>query len=874
MTTTLTSDLTLCDLEPITRLERIQSFGFLLAMTSDWKIVSASANLDKYFSVDAASAMGMTLDSLVNREALHDMRNRMTGLSYSGGTERMYGVNLVVGGPRFDIAIHYAGHLCILEGEAGGLDSQADAASLVRSMMARLSKQTTLEAFYRDAARQIRAMTGFERVMIYRFSADGAGEVIAEVAKPGTESFLGLHYPASDIPKQARALYLRNSFRIIADVDDAVVPLISSPAMAGQPIDLSLAITRAVSPVHLEYLRNMKVSASLSISIIIDGALWGLIACHHSLPRLPSFVIRTAAELFGQMYSMTLEGRLRSLEDQEDRCGRESVTRLLASIAGDNELLTHANWLKDMLFKVVPCDGISVCFTERRSSSGLTPSLPAIDAIAGKMDFAPGAAVSATENVKALMLESTTPIENAAGVLCIPISPTPGDYIMLFRQEQAHDIKWAGEPLKAESLGDAIPRLSPRKSFAAFIESVRGRSAPFTQSERRMAEAVRLGLMEVILRGLQNAELHRRRAGERQELLIAELNHRVRNVLALIRGLISQTRGEGGDAASYVKSLNGRVQALARAHDRVTRRNWGPGPLHSIFEDEIAAYVPTQLNRFTISGPQILLHPQAFSTLALVVHELVTNSAKYGSLSDNGRVEVTLDRVAAKGLFMKWRELEGPAVQMPTRRGFGSVIIERIVPFDLQGSALVQFLPSGIEADFFIPERHIASAMGSDLDLSETLAADLSMMVVAPSNARPLQDATVLLLEDNLIVALEAEDALRALGAAAVHTASTVAVAAQFLAAERLDFAVLDINLGVETSLDFAAQLNTAQIPYVFASGYGNNIDLGGMHSSILTVSKPYDRDQLTLAITTTLAQCHCAPSTSAPVTSGDSPAT
>jgi light-regulated signal transduction histidine kinase (bacteriophytochrome)/CheY-like chemotaxis protein len=853
MLTALDSDLTLCDLEPITRPERIQSFGFLLAMASGWKVVSASANLESFFAVDASAALGMTLDSLVNREALHDIRNRITGLSSSGGTERMYAVTLVEGRPRVDIAIHYAGQLCILEGEVAGSDSQTDAASLVRSMMARLSKQTTLETFHRDAARQIRAMTGFERVMIYRFSPDGAGEVIAEMAKAGTESFLGLRYPASDIPKQARALYLRNPFRIIADAHDTVVPLISSPAMAGQPIDLSLAITRAVSPVHLEYLRNMKVASSLSISIIIDGSLWGLIACHHSQPRLPSFVIRTAADLFGQMYSMSLEGRLRNLEDQDDRRGRESVTHLLASIAGDNTLLTHASWLQEILCKIVHCDGLSVCFAGRRSSSGLTPSLSEIDAIVQKIDIAPGSAISAIENIRALMPGSAAPIEHVAGVLCIPISQAPGDNLMLFRREQTHDIVWAGEPLKAQSVGDAIPRLSPRKSFAAFTESVRDRSAPFTQQEHRMAEAVRAGLAEVILRGSHNAQLDRRRAGERQELLIAELNHRVRNVLALIRGLISQTNGEGGDAASYVKSLNGRVQALARAHDRVTRQNWGPGPLNSIFEDEISAYVPTQRNRFIIHGVQILLHPQAFSTMALIIHELVTNSAKYGSLSGNGRVEVTLDRVAAKGLYMKWRELDGPAVALPTRRGFGSVIIERVVPFDLQGSALVQFLPSGIEADFFIPERHIAAAEGSGLNLSETLAADPSMALVAPSNALPLRDATVLLLEDNFIVALEAEEILRALGAVAVHTASTIAGAAQFLAAERLDFAVLDINLGFETSLDFAARLNSARIPYVFASGYGDNINLGGVNSSILTVSKPYDLDQLKLAISATL---------------------
>ena len=175
-------------------------------------------------------------------------------------------------------------------------------------MMVRLQSQVMMPAFLRDAARQVRAITGFDRAMIYRFHEDGVGEVVAEAARSPANPFLGLHYPASDIPVQARALYLRSPFRVIADVHaqtSAILPQTVSTA----PLDLSLAVTRAVSPVHLEYLRNRGVGASLSISIIVEGRLWGLIACHHDTARLPSFVMRTAAELFGAMFSLTLESR-------------------------------------------------------------------------------------------------------------------------------------------------------------------------------------------------------------------------------------------------------------------------------------------------------------------------------------------------------------------------------------------------------------------------------------------------------------------------------------------------------------------------------------------------------------------------------------
>jgi len=353
-------DLSICDLEPITRLERIQSFGFLLAMSRNWIIIRASANLAEMLGVEARDALGATIDTLVDGESLHEMRNRMTGLSITGGVERIYGVKLVDGRPPFDIAIHYAGDLIVLEGEPAGLDSRMDAASLVRKMVARLNTLTSLDAFHRDAARQVGALTGFDRIMIYRFAADGVGEVIAEVAKSHMESYLGLHYPASDIPVQARELYLRNSFRIIADVRAATVPLLSSGKEVAEPIDLSLAVTRAVSPVHIEYLNNMGVGASVSISVIIDGKLWGLIACHHPTAKLPTFVTRTAAELFGQMYSMTLESRLRLSFGDQDRHGRDAVAKMLKAIAGNMALLRDAGWLHDVIRALIQCDGVAV----------------------------------------------------------------------------------------------------------------------------------------------------------------------------------------------------------------------------------------------------------------------------------------------------------------------------------------------------------------------------------------------------------------------------------------------------------------------------------------------------------------------------------
>jgi light-regulated signal transduction histidine kinase (bacteriophytochrome) len=485
---------------------------------------------------------------------------------------------------------------------------------------------------------------------------------------------------------------------------------------------------------------------------------------------------------------------------------------------------------------------------------GATPPQKAIDALAIRLHDLSPAEMFITCNLGALQPELFKDVDNAAGALCIPISYSRGDYVILFRREQLRDIRWAGEPGKSVLLSDDGARVSPRKSFAAFVESVRGQSRPFSDAEQGFADSIRTGLIDVLMRGPHDDPVEQARARGRQELLIAELNHRVRNVLALIRGLISQTHGDAGDSAKYVDSLNGRVQALARAHDRVTRQNWGPGRLNAIFDDEIAAYVPTRRDRFTISGPPVLLQPQAYSTMALIIHELVTNSCKYGALCDSGRVDVNLSLPAGGGLLFKWVEKGGPTVQQPSRRGFGSVIIERVVPFDLQGTAAVSYLPAGLEAEFFIPERYLAAGLTEIETPAEPLSSSGSLRSAAEEKSL-LLGRHVLLLEDNLIVALEAEDLLRSLGAASVIAVSSVAGAISLCDANSIDFAVLDINLGFENSLDFADRLRRAKVPFLFASGYGDQSITGESRISELIVSKPYDRESLSSAISLTLSR-------------------
>lgn len=839
-------DLSTCDLEPIHIIGRIQSFGWLLSFSSDWIINHVSVNCDTLFGRDARDLIGLSATEFISQDALHDIRTRLQILGSANTVERMFEVDLTGDGRAFDIAVHNSGRSFVLEIEPHEAGKRRDYVSYVRPMIERLRQSPTIEQLCTSAARHLRGLTGFDRVMVYRFEQDGAGEVIAESLNGMVDSFKGQHFPSSDIPAQARKLYTRNLLRIISDVDDPTVPIVPATNPNGEPLDLSMSGLRAVSPIHIEYLRNMGVKASMSVSIMRRGKLWGLMACHHYSPLTLSYSIRTASELFGEFFSYLLEQKETDFSNEKRAESMRVHDEIMARVAGGGSLIEAFDDFTDSIGHVIPFDGVVGWVDGRFVGQGAVPDQAQFTALARFLNTAGASTVWASENITSVYPDAADWADKASGLLALPVSRAPRDYIVLFRGEAVREVKWAGNPEKAIELGPNGARLTPRKSFEIWKEERRGYSRPWSDEEVSAAESLRITLLEVVLRLSDAANAEREQASQQQDMLIAELNHRVRNILNLIRGLVAQSKEGATTIDDFAEIVGSRIHALARAHDQVTRKDWSPSSLYDLIRTETDAYASHSPDRVMIEGPDALIAPGAFTTLALVIHELMTNSCKYGALADShGQVTVTLGRSDDGALEIDWREEGGPPVKEPTRRGFGSTIIERTIPHELNGSASVIYPVEGLHALFLIPADHISGF--------ETPGAVLREPTAEPPQpadfAEELASGAALIVEDNVIIAMEAEDVLRSFGFTDCRIAGSVNAAMGIIEGADVSFAMLDVNLGKDTSEDVARRLQARGIPFIFASGYGERALQTGEFKGVPVVTKPYGEREVRSAI-------------------------
>jgi light-regulated signal transduction histidine kinase (bacteriophytochrome) len=285
----------------------IQSSGFLLALSDDWRVEGASANVSTFLGIGPDEMIGSAASDFLVEDAIHALRNRLALLRDPDGIERLFACQLLDDDRLFDVAIQMAGDQVILEAEPSSGKLYGDVTGTLRGMMARLEQPDDLPGFCAAGARQMRALTGYDRVMVTRLDADGTGTVIAEASRGSADRPVGAQVPTAGLAAYELAACRRTALHVIADAEAEPVPIISGPPSSPDVPDLARAVLRSASDGQLEHLREMGARSSVIIALEVDGGLWGMICCHHNAPRRISFERRAMAELFAGMFALRIE---------------------------------------------------------------------------------------------------------------------------------------------------------------------------------------------------------------------------------------------------------------------------------------------------------------------------------------------------------------------------------------------------------------------------------------------------------------------------------------------------------------------------------------------------------------------------------------
>lgn len=565
-----------CALEPIRTPGSIQSHGILLVLAPDSRTIAiASENCAQGFQVGPDAVLGVSLDALIGAESADAVRDIADGTAIASNP-----LAISLGGREWEVIAHRTRAtggtgVVVVEFEPAPLIGHSPAASTVFAAIRKLSQITTVPELRRDTVRVMAEVIGFDRVMLYHFHPDGHGEIVAEEHAAGIEPYLGLHFPASDIPPQARQLYLTKLSRTIADTAQPTSALLGT---AGAEVDLSGAELRGVSPTHIRFMQNMGQVATVSFSLVRDGVLVGMITCAHRTARRLPYLQRSALEMLADQLALQLDSMERIERLTASSRARELRSVLVRQFAESGD---HLEGLLDGavgLLDVVPADGAACSIDGVQRSVGIAPPIEQFDAWLTNARATAPELIAPTDSLGVDHPHLAAFWGHVAGVLIVWLGES--DYIALFRQEVTRTIDWLSD-LSADNRSDA---LSPRTSFSSWTQSVKGTAAPWGATAfearelgrdlegamlRRTESHLAMEARSDVLTGLPNRRFL-------QERLTQRLNQRPLASTALLfidldrfKSVNDSLGHDVGD--SLLVSVAERLAAVARENDTVAR---------------------------------------------------------------------------------------------------------------------------------------------------------------------------------------------------------------------------------------------------------------------------------------------------------------
>ncbi|MCX2491895.1 ATP-binding protein [Pedobacter sp. PF22-3] len=515
-------DLTNCDQEPIHIPGKIQSHGFLIAVDKNSDTISyISENTGDFLKKEAQSLLNKPLAELNDLIKQQDSAFNIEDLLKLGIIRKSFDAisphPLEINGNPFYLIISSSKNDWLLEFEPVTL--QFDIQSSVGRSASSMLQGKNIFALLKGAAKEVKRLINYDRIMVYKFLEDGHGEVVAEEKEADLESFFGLHYPASDIPKQARELYKLNLTRLIANVNIADSKIITFKE--NESLDLTNGGLRAVSPIHIQYLKNMGVHSSFSISLISHGELWGLIACHNYSPKFIDYKAREGAKLIGQILSSALEYRQEEEDAKVIEQFKSTANTLTEHLNRDKYLIEAITTHKRTILDATKATGVAIIFENELKSIGNVPLEEDIRELAEWLKITNDESIYYTHRLSEIFPPAKKYKAIASGILSCVINKEMGEMIIWFKPEMITDVNWAGNPDKpVVSSENGLMSLSPRKSFEIWSEVVNN------TSEKWMAEEITsvLRIREIIISDINKKANEIRLLNEKLQAAYEELD--------------------------------------------------------------------------------------------------------------------------------------------------------------------------------------------------------------------------------------------------------------------------------------------------------------------------------------------------------------